>query len=301
MTRFKIYLKKFFKSFIPQFILNVFKPGYNDSDLRKLTASNIEINQKIIFQFYQNSPISAFKESGFRVHSQFEEDGLILFIFSKIGFTNKRGIEICCGPGYECMLANLILYHGFDALLFDGSDYNIAKADAFFKGHPNTSLNHPTLAKEWLTKDNINDLLVKYNYTGEIDILSMDIDGVDYYLMKAIDVIFPRLVICETNNVVPADVSVTIPYQSDFSKNFDDPLSDFRSVSILGMVRLMKSKGYRLIGHHRHGFNLLFLRNDVGSDFFPEIDHHECFKNRYTAARQKDWKTVQDQPWINID
>lgn len=158
----------------------------------------------------------------------------------------------------------------------------------------------PLLVQEWITQDNINQLIAKYGYLGEIDIFSLDVDGVDYYLMRSLEIVNPRLVICETNNVIPENLSITVEYQDDFNRDFDGPYSDHRGVSILGMVNLMKKKGYRLIGHHRYGFNLLFLRNDVGVEVFPEISHKKCFDNAYTKNRQKDWVKISSRQWVTV-
>ncbi len=123
------------------------------SELKNLAYSLIEINQRIAFELYSKSP--SMEEKGFRVNSQFEEDGLLLYVFSKIGFTNRKGAEFCCGTGYECVLANFILYHGFYALLVDGDDENIRVANQFYASHPNSFLVPPTVKKYWLTKDNL--------------------------------------------------------------------------------------------------------------------------------------------------
>src|SRR5580692_2653127 len=72
------------------------------------------------------------KDAGFRVYSEFEEDGIILYVLSMIGPRTKRVVEIGCGNGSECMATNLILNHGFDGYLFDGSESNIRHACEFF-------------------------------------------------------------------------------------------------------------------------------------------------------------------------
>src|SRR5690348_17477237 len=59
-------------------------------------------------------------DSGFRVYSEFEEDGMILYVLAMIGFKSKRVVEMCCGAGSECMGANLVVNHGFDGYFFDG-------------------------------------------------------------------------------------------------------------------------------------------------------------------------------------
>ena len=72
-------------------------------------------------------PLPAFDEVGFRCHSQFEEDGILLYIFSLIGTTNKVAVEVCAGDGTQCNTANLILNHGWSGLLFDGDRENVEK------------------------------------------------------------------------------------------------------------------------------------------------------------------------------
>ena len=91
-------------------------------------------------QMYQNgsSPL-AFKDVGFRAYSQHEEDGIILYIFSLIGTTNKKCVEICAGNGIECNVANLIINHRFIGLLVDGQMNNINQAKYFYSRHPDTS------------------------------------------------------------------------------------------------------------------------------------------------------------------
>jgi hypothetical protein len=90
------------------------------------------VNQYKLFKLQKVAPYSNISEAGFRVYSQFEEDGIILYVLSMIGFKTKRVVEMCCGTGDECMAANLILNHGFDGYLFDGSMENVQAAERFF-------------------------------------------------------------------------------------------------------------------------------------------------------------------------
>ncbi len=77
---------------------------------------------------------------GFKAYSQFEEDGILLYIFSLIGNTNKKVVEICAGNGQECMAANLIINHGWQGYLFDGLEENIKSGQNFFANHKQTFL-----------------------------------------------------------------------------------------------------------------------------------------------------------------
>ena len=240
-------------------------------------------------------------ESGFRVYSEFEEDGMILYVLSTIGFKDKRVVEICCGTGHECMAANLIINHGFDGFLFDGSAENIKLAQSFFRSKKDCFLYTPVLKNAWINTDNVNRLLEEAGCVGEIDFFSLDMDGNDYWIWRAIDVIRPRLFVCETHNVIPTDCSLTIEYRSDFDCQQNPGFEqDYRGVSLLAMVKLCKDKGYRLIGSHRHGFNVFFLREDEGTDFFPEISLEEVHNNHWTKLAQQRWPRVKNMKWLEV-
>jgi len=268
---------------------------------------NQQFQRVIVNQYKQiclnnKLPYKMISESGFRCYSQFEEDGIILYILSIIGMKTKKVVEICCGDGSECMATNLILNHGYDGFLFDGDSENIKRANDFFTGKKDCLLTPPKLKHAWITKDNINHLLSEINVSGEVDLLSLDIDGNDYYIWEAISEINPRLCVFETHNVIPGDLSLTIPYSDQF--NCWDKVGfeqDFRSVSLLAMNKLSQNKGYRLIGGHRHGFNVFFLRNDINIEQFPEVSIKEIHDNLWTKKSQEErWPLVKKFNWINV-
>jgi hypothetical protein len=241
-------------------------------------------------------------DTGFKVYSQFDEDGILLYIFSLIGFTNRKVVEMSCGNGMECNTANLIIHHACYGLLFDGDENNIKSANDFFKKNKMTWILPPVCIQAWITKDNVNSLIKEEGFEGEVDLLSLDIDGIDYYLWKNLQVISPRVFICECHNVVPDDMAITIPYKDDFSyKSKDNYHEEFRSVSPLAMIKLSKEKGYRLIGSHKYGFNLIFMRNDVGKEYFPEVLLEDISNNQYTkVAKETRWPLVKDAPWVEV-
>jgi len=272
-----------------------------------LQEPNTQIEQAIIAnQFRLMKKIStpgempSFKDVGFRVHSQFEEDGILLYIFSIIGTTNKRVVEIGAGNGIHCMAANLIINHGWEGLLFDGNKYNVERGIKFYLNDQSTWL-YPRIFKQaWITRENINQLISENGFKGDIDLLSLDIDGNDYYIMEAINVIKPRVIICETHDVIPSDLALTIPYQSDFDR-MKGLHPEFLGVSLLGMKKLLDKKGYRLVGSHRYGFNAIFMINNVGQDYFPEVSVENIHDNVYTKkSREKTWKEVKHLPWVKI-
>jgi hypothetical protein len=254
---------------------------------------------RLMKKLLEPSEMPALKDVGFKVYSEFEEDGILLYIFSIIGTTNKRVIEICAGDGVECMAANLIINHGWDGLLFDGNKQQVEKGINYYTSHPLTLYHPPVFRYSWITKENVNSLISENGFIGEIDLLSVDMDGNDYYIIEAIDVVKSRVIICETHNIIPDELALTIPYGSDFKRSNVHP--DFMGVSLLGMQKLLRKKGYRLIGSHRHGFNAIFMRDEIGLDYFPEVSISSVHNNPYTRFRRETaWPKVKDLPWVEI-
>lgn len=237
---------------------------------------------------------------GFSLNSQFEEDGLLLYIFSLINTTNKRVVEICAGSGNECMATNLIINHDWEGLLFDGDEENVRKGKAYFAQYKSTKFKPPKYIHAWITKDNINQLISENGFTGRVDLLSLDIDGIDYYLMQAIEVIKPRVIICETHNIIPDNLSLTIPYQANFN-HLSGPHPDFMGVSLLAMKKLLSKKGYRLIGANRYGFNTIFMASGVGEKYFRAVTIKSVHANSFTQESVSSrWPKVKALPWVKV-
>jgi len=242
------------------------------------------------------------KDAGFRCYSQFEEDGILLYLLSYIGKKTRTVVEICCGTGSECMAANLIINHGYKGYLFDGDQKNVNAAISFFNKQKDCLLVKPTIKKEWITKDNVNDLLKNAGVSGEVDVLSLDIDGNDYYIWEAISEIQPRICVFETHNIVPSNLAITIPYKDDFyAMDKGDIDSEFRSVSLLAMKNLSETKGYTMVGAHKHGFNVFFVRNDLLTNLLPTPSIDEIDDCEWTRiGRRTRWPKVQNHPWVKV-
>ncbi len=270
--------------------------------------SEYQQQQKVLINQYQAQrragvlPYDTIAEAGFRCYSQFDEDGIILYVLSMIGFQSRSVVEICCGTGDECNATNLILNHGFQGFLFDGDPTKLKIAKDFFRAKKDCLLTPPAIQQAWITRDNINALLVDIGVSGEVDLLSLDIDGNDYYVWEAIDAISPRLCVFETQNIIPGDRSLTIRYDPEFDCfSKQGPAQDYRGVSLAAMKKLSARKGYRFIGCHKHGFNAFFLRNDVAPGLFPEASIQQAHDNRWTREGQaKRWPLVQDMDWVEV-
>jgi hypothetical protein len=257
---------------------------------------------KLLFEHDRNAFHGEMNNFGFRCFSQFEEDGLLLFIFAAVGFHSRKVVEIGAGDGTECMATNLIINHGFQGLLFDGDRRNVSRGRRFFQDCPDTDLLPPSFRHAWITAENVNRLLEENMFVGDVDLLSLDIDGNDYWVWKAIEAVRPRVCIFETNPVVPSDLSLTIPYDPEFRYSERPPAGEeFWGASLPAMRKLCSEKGYRLIGAHRFGFNVLFMRHDVGVGIFPEVKIENIHDNAWARSKQdRKWPLVKHYPWVTV-
>jgi len=195
------------------------------------------------------------------------------------------------------LTANLIVNHGWSGFLFDGDSRNVEVGKQFFARHEDTFLWPPRFEQSWITAENVNDVVTSVGTHGDIDLLSLDIDGMDYWVWKALECIQPRVVVCETHNVIAPDKALTVPYSPDFRIS----IPDYHSASLAAMTKLADAKGYRLVGTHRYGFNAFFVRTDLCEDLLPSVSVESCVQNSYSRhARAVRWPKVEKLDWVEV-
>ncbi|HEY3796618.1 MAG TPA: hypothetical protein VGM09_32765 [Bradyrhizobium sp.] len=241
------------------------------------------------------------EQVGFSRFSEFEEDGHLLYLLTLAGSVSRTVVEISSQDGRTCMATNLLVHHRWRGFLFDGDPVFVAEGRRFFARHPATRALPPVVQSEWFTRDNVNRVLASVGVPGEVDVLSLDIDGNDLHLWNAMT-LRPRILICEFNNVVPSELALTIPYQADFSYAALPPdQALFRSASLAAYVAVSRRKGYRLAGINALGFNAIFLRDDVLAAEMPEIPASVLDANPHVEAHRATWwPRLAHLPWIKV-
>jgi hypothetical protein len=129
-----------------------------------------------------------------------------------------------------------------------------------------------------VTRENVNDTVRRAGFEGDIDLLSIDIDGNDYWIFEALECVRPRLVCIETHTELGLDDFVA-SYDPDFDWRRAPPGTPI-GASPLATTRLAERLGYRLVGANLYGFNALYLRADlVPVDILPSIEVEEVFRH----------------------
>jgi len=163
--------------------------------LEQISQVELVATFKLLARSGQVLPLS---DVEFRCHSQNGEDGILLYIFAMLGTTERRFfVEIGCGDARESNAANLAINHGWCGVFIDGDKQAMERGKRFYASHPNTFCWPPECIGAWVTRDNVNGLIEKVGIAGDIDLLSIDVDGMDYWIWDAVAVISPRVVIIE--------------------------------------------------------------------------------------------------------
>lgn len=252
----------------------------------------------------EGRPLPRIADIGFKCHSQADEDGILLFLFSILGASKKLCVEICAGDGMECNTANLIVNHGWHGLLVDGDKELVEQGQRFFRHSPQTYVFPPRFVCSWVTRQGVNEFLTANGFVGEIDLLSLDLDGVDYWIWEAIEAITPRVVVLEYQDILGPDRNWTVPYSDNFSTAAypkTDGMPNFAGASLGAFVKLGRRKGYRLVGINRYGFNAFFVKNGLGDQLLPELDVAQCFGHpKVVWGMRERFPTVKDLPWVEV-
>ena len=146
---------------------------------------------------------------GFKVYSQSDEDGIIQEIFNRIGATARTFIEFGVETGIECNSVKLLV-EGWSGLWIEGSAPCATEIQNHFGAFiANGKLR---LSQNMVTAENINALFEQAGATGDIDLLSIDIDYNEYWVWKAIAAVKPRVVVIEYNATLRPPMSLVVPY-----------------------------------------------------------------------------------------
>jgi hypothetical protein len=278
-------------------IKNFLKDKLLIAKVRNRFFPNVQIAQRQLFHYYQElsqkKELPALSETGFRVFSQFEEDGKLLFIFSVIGMENKSFIEIGSDDGVNSNSANLYFNFGWHGLFIDGNPKSIRRGRKFFNKYPHPWFYPPTFVCSMVKRENINELIKNAGFEGEIGLLSIDIDGNDYWIWDAITIVQPQVVIIETHNEFGLN-DIVVPYDPDYFYPGKHPI--YHGASPVAMQKLAARKGYRLIGANDMGFNFIFIKNGLADNLLPEVSvesllNHPSVKEGYKKFEPiKDWE-----------
>ena len=219
-------------------------------------------------------PRGALDQYEYSLLSQNGEDGILRFLYSQAGFESRRFVEFGFGP-HQCNSLRLMLHEGFKGLLMDGSEENCRFFDIAAE---HLQVSGVKAVRAFLTRENLDHLIEQHGTPGEIDLLSLDVDGNDYWFWEALTSVSPRVVCIEYNAGIGPELSCTVPYDPAFERFAKHPSGFFHGASLKAMESLGKRKGYRLVGCDSTGTNAFFLREDVEAPAVATLTAAEAYR-----------------------
>ncbi|MBP2233371.1 hypothetical protein J2847_006709 [Azospirillum agricola] len=202
----------------------------------------------------------------FQVFSQMGEDGIIEWLIQNLPIRSECFIEFGVENYMESNTRYLLRHRNWKGLVIDASIQNveeITKDPIFWK--------HSLSAKSYfIDRENINNILAGSGFDEQFGLLSIDIDGNDYWVFDAIETFRPDIVICEYNAVFGDLHAVTVPYDPAFQRRIAHPSWLYFGASIRALEMAAARKGYVLLGSNLAGHNAFFVRGDLASSLSIE-------------------------------
>jgi hypothetical protein len=287
--------------------------------LRKLFASPARLlkdAEKIVVaqclvHAHANRPrdsIRTLTDVEFRGFSQWGEDGILDWLIERLPGIPDTFIEFGVENYRESNTRLLLWLRNWRGLVIDGSsDYieDIRRQEVSWRFDL-------TAVRAFIDRDNINNLLSSVEYGAEIGILSIDIDGNDYWVWQNISVVNPVVVVCEYNAVFGDLRRITTPYRADFQRNLAHYSNLYYGASLQALIDLGSKKGYTFVGTNSNGCNAFFVRNDRAPAVINSLENISSCGSRIRDSRDMSGRLaftrgknridlIRDMPVFDLD
>lgn len=217
----------------------------------------------------------------FQVYSQWGEDGIIDWLINKYPEIPKSFLEIGTQDYKESNTRFLLINKNWNGFIIEADKAAVKdiKSQRIYWKHNLRAIN------EFITKDNINNVIKKFNIPKKIGLLSLDIDGVDYWVLKKLSALDPSIIVCEYNSLFGQKKSVTVPYKSNFIRSKEHYSNLYYGASINAFIDLMKKKNYFLIGTNSAGNNAFFVKKNIWNKVKKLIIKKKVFVSKFRESR----------------
>ena len=229
---------------------------------------------------------------GYKVFSQTDEDGIINEIFKRIGTTNKQFLEF--GVNTDFNNTTYLLFNGWKGVWLESSKKKIIKIEEkYYSFIKNKKLK---LFNKIITAENVNEELKFSKLNKNLDLLSIDIDGNELYVLNELKIINPRVIIVEYNAKFPPPVEKTIKYDPKFIWDYDD----YFGSSLQLLENTLKKIGYVLVGCNALGVNAFFIKKELVKNKFPKNStaqfHYQEFRIGLNNIKSSH---INSNKWLN--
>lgn len=272
-------------------------------DLRNLQQMNIALSKGGAMMRARKIDLTRPETWEFSGFSQNGEDGILDVLRSQLLTANRYVIEIGSADGMQNNSSWLVVAEQYDGLMIDGNPQLVERARRMVRNH---SIGVECL-NMFVNKNNIEELKVLASYSDP-DVFSLDIDGVDYYIARAVmDGGFrPKIFVVEYNSVYGPERSLTIPYQDGFVFTKAHPTHLYYGVSVSAWRKIFDEYGYRFVTVDRKGVNAFFVDPSCfNAEFLGRINGVQFEENVYQRQKfkgtfEKQFPLIADQEFQDV-
>ena len=247
---------------------------------------SLMMGRQLVWQ--QPNNVLYLNEAGFSVFSQWDEDGIIQYLIKKINTINNVFIEFGVENYRESNTRFLLQNNNWQGLVIDGNRNNIDQIQ-----NSNLYWRHDLSAvHSFIEKDNITDIIDNYicnrNLSKKIGLLSVDIDGVDYWVLKNITNIEPQIIICEYNSIFGNSLPITVPYDSNFRRTKAHFSNLYFGANLKAFQYLLEPSGYTYIGSSSSRINAFFVKKDLAMKFLGNLKKPDFRPSHVRESRDEE-------------
>jgi hypothetical protein len=253
------------------------QPAGRESDSDLLRRALGDLHARLLAK----ETVTNLRDAEFKVFSQGGEDGIIQYLVQRLPESDGSFVEVGVEDYSESNTRFLLAHNNWRGLIIDGGE-----AHSAFVTSTGLRWRHQIeTVTAFITAENVNGVIGDAGFAGDIDLLSMDIDGNDYWVLAELSVISPKVIVAEYNSLFGKEHSVTIPYSPDFRRDLVHESRLYYGASLSALTRLLREKHYRLVGTNSSGNNAFFVRSDVPTEL-KELTPEDAFRpTQFREAR----------------
>ncbi len=210
----------------------------------------------------EQQPTMSLSRFELRVLSQNGEDGVLAEIFRRVGAPARYFVEFGVESGRQGNCVYLADIAEWGGLFIEANPPLYRELNRKYAASPRV-----LTLEAMVTPANVEEIFSRVGVPAEPDVLSIDIDGGDYWIWEAIANYRPRVVVIEYNSTIDPSRRLVQPRERT---SWDG--TDFFGASLAALRALGESKGYRLVHTDLTGLNAFFVREDLAGERFSQAD-----------------------------
>ena len=242
-------------------IMKIFKPFLKKYNLtKKFENLKIQIAKNFFFNLELNlENIKDIDQTNYKVFSQNGEDGIIQYLIKTLKLNHIKFVEIGTEDYSESNTRYIFQTMRCDGLIIDP----LKNLETIVrKNIPEFWKNKLTIINKFVTPENINSLLDNNNFQNNIDLFSLDIDGIDYWIIKKLKKNISKIFVAEYNPYFGPDLEITVPNINNFNRTSYHHSNLCWGVSLKSLIKIMIEKNYTFVGSNDLRNNAFFVSND---------------------------------------